>query len=414
MPSIPTPVRPAAVRPIHAPAPRGPRATPDQRLAAEFVAKGDQLRARGRPRLAAECYRQAIAYDRARAAAVSGLGQALWDMGRHAEAIERLEEAVALDPAAAAPARALADAYSLSGQSMPAIKYYRQAAATPRRRFAAPAWDGAPLRGRRLLVHATGSVGAQLAMARLLPAVARLDGPIVVECHPALVRLLGAAAGSGQVVAAGDPLPAFDAHASLASLPRLLGERAPVPGMRTALRLPTGEPPAAARAIEQARGVLRIGLAWAGEDTAGSGGPDSVGALPLPALLHLLRAPVARFFSLQHGAAARACAELPADHQPLLTDSAAGATDLLDVARLIAPLDLVIAVDGVVAQLAAALGQPVWLVLPACPGPAPRRAPRPEGAAGLATRLFRQRAVGDWDSVAAELRGAVAELAGRG
>jgi hypothetical protein len=413
MPGIPTPVRPAAIRPTRAPAPRAPRPTLDQRRAAEFVAKGDQLRARGRPRLAAECYRQAIAYDRARAAAVSGLGQALWEMGRHAEAIERLEEAVALDPAAAAPARALADAYSLSGQSMPAIKYYRQAAATPRRRFAAPAWDGAPLRGRRLLVHATGSMGAQLAMARLLPAVARLDGPAVVECHPALVRRRGAAAGTGQVVAAGDPLPAFDVHASLASLPRLLGERAAAPATRAALPLPAGEPPAAARAIEQTRGVLRIGLAWAGEDTAGSGGSDEGEVLPLSALLTLLRAPGARFFSLQRGAAARARAELPADHQPLLTDSAAGATDLLDVARVVAPLDLVIAVDGAIAQVAAALGQPVWLVLPARAGSAPRRAPRPEGAGGAATRLFRQQAVGDWDTVAAELRAAVAELAGR-
>lgn len=412
MPSIPTPVRSAAVRPPRAPAPRAPRSTLDQRRASEFVAKGDRLRARGRPRLAAECYRQAIAYDRA-PAAVSGLGQALWAMGRHAEAIERLEEAVALDPAGAAPARALADAYSLSGQSMPAIKYYRQAAAPPRRRFAAPAWDGAPLRGRRLLVHAAGSVGAQLALARLLPAMALLDGPVVVECHPALVRLLSAATARAQVVAAGDPLPAFDAHASLAGLPRLLGQRSPAPGTRAALIIPAGEPPAAARAIERARGVLRIGLAWAGDDAGDADAAGADEALPLPALVTLLQAPGVHFLSLQRGAAARARAELPAHHQPLLTDAAAGAADLLDVARLIAPLDLVIAVNGAAAQLAVALGRPVWLVVPVRPALAARRTRDDERASSTAARLFRQRTAGDWDTVAAELRAAVEELARR-
>ena len=85
---------------------RGARAlrdAPAARRAAEFVARGDELRADGRARLAAECYRQAIAYDCTLARAYGGLGSALSAMGRHAEALEQFEKAVALVPSAAAP-----------------------------------------------------------------------------------------------------------------------------------------------------------------------------------------------------------------------------------------------------------------------------------------------------------------------
>ena len=99
------------------------------RRAADFLARGEALRAAGRLRQAAECYRQAIAYDGSVAAAQLGLGRALWELDRRAEAIARLEEAVALDPHGHEPARCLAAAYAHYGQLEAARKYSRQAAA---------------------------------------------------------------------------------------------------------------------------------------------------------------------------------------------------------------------------------------------------------------------------------------------
>ena len=127
------------------------------RRAAAFLARGDELRPAGHYRLAAECYRQAIAYDGACAAAHLGLGLVLWAMNRPVEAIARLEEAVALDPRGHEAARCLAQLYAACGHPAAARKYAEQAAAAV---AAAPPVDAGArsrLRRRRPLELAAAS-----------------------------------------------------------------------------------------------------------------------------------------------------------------------------------------------------------------------------------------------------------------
>ena len=90
--------------------------------------------------------------------------------------------------------------------------------------------------------------------------------------------------------------------------------------------------------------------------------------------------------------------------------------DMADTAAVTALVDLVIAVDTSVVHLAGALGRPVWVMLPFTPDwrwtkikmisetkvPGIRKA-----------RLFRQPAIGDWPSVVAKLRDALANFAGK-
>jgi ADP-heptose:LPS heptosyltransferase len=76
--------------------------------------------------------------------------------------------------------------------------------------------------------------------------------------------------------------------------------------------------------------------------------------------------------------------------------------DFADTAALISALDLVIAVDTSVAHLAAALGKPVWLMVPFAPdfrwllG-------RDDSPWYPGMRLFRQTRPGDWDGVVARI-----------
>ena len=76
------------------------------------------------------------------------------------------------------------------------------------RDFAQKQWDGSPLEGRTVLLHAERGFGDTLQFIRFVPQVIEAGGKIVVECQPALQRLLQgmpecAAAGAARFVAAG-------------------------------------------------------------------------------------------------------------------------------------------------------------------------------------------------------------------
>jgi len=95
----------------------------------------------------------------------------------------------------------------------------------------------------------------------------------------------------------------------------------------------------------------------------------------------------------------RGIEELPAD----VVDLSPHFADFADTALAVARLDLVISVDTAVAHLAAALGKPVWLLLPIWPdwrwilG-------RDDSPWYPGMRLFRQRSLNDWSVVLDALR----------
>ena len=81
-----------------------------------------------------------------------------------------------------------------------------------------------------------------------------------------------------------------------------------------------------------------------------------------------------------------------------LIDYTAELTDFADTAALIANLDLIIAADTAVAHLAAALGKPVWVLLPYAPDWR-WQLEREDSPWYPTMRLFRQKTWGDWPEV---------------
>src|SRR6266566_48270 len=118
-------------------------------------------------------------------------------------------------------ARRLFESRPCAAQPMPIRGGAR---AIPPRHFIQPLWRGEPLAGKTVLLHAEQGFGDSLMLLRYAPMVAARGGRVVIEVPKALVRLAKRLAGGPfPVIAEGAPLPAFDVHCALMSLPLALG-----------------------------------------------------------------------------------------------------------------------------------------------------------------------------------------------
>lgn len=254
-------------------------------------------------------------------------------------------------------------------------------------------WRGLEcVRGKRLLVYGEQGLGDVIQFSRYLPRVAALGAKVLFSVRPALVPLLETLSGEVSVLRSDIPMPEFDAHCPLMSLPFVFGtnsETIPreVPYLRS--------DPAKAAAWERRLGPrerLRVGLAWSG---SASHENDRHRSIPLDRLSSLAALPF-EFHSLQNEYRA---GDFPAPgvhafvrrHDDVLKDFS-------DTAALVEAMDLVISVDTSVAHLAGALGKTVWILLPYSPDFRWMLA-REDSPWYPSARLFRQPSVGDWASV---------------
>jgi ADP-heptose:LPS heptosyltransferase len=189
----------------------------------------------------------------------------------------------------------------------------------------------------------------------------------------------------------------------LLSLPHQLGLAASDVGA-PARYLQSDAARSAALALAPAqRGMLqrRIGIVWAG---AAHHRNDRRRSISLAALAPLFSLPGATWHALQKGPAASQLAQVPEARGVVPLDASA---DFAHTAALVDTLDAVVSVDTSIAHLAGALGKPVYVLLPFAPdwrwGIVGDRTPWYPTA-----RVLRQPSVGDWRSVVASLRAALA------
>ncbi|MDR3514920.1 MAG: tetratricopeptide repeat protein [Azospirillaceae bacterium] len=266
-----------------------------------------------------------------------------------------------------------------------------------------PQWDGAPLQGRTILLYGEQGLGDVLQFARFAPLVAAQGGRVVLRVMAPLVTLLRRLPDVAAVVAFEDPLPPYDCHLPLMSVPRLLQpDPAAVPARIPYLFPDPVQVAAWSRRLAElagapGRGIRTVGLVWAGDPRhrdIDAHPVDRRRSIDLAPLACLADVPGLTLVSLQKGAAAAAA------RPPGLTlvDWMDEVTDFADTAALVAALDLVITVDTAVAHLAGALGRPVW-ILSRYDGCWRWLRDRDDTPWYPTARLFRQRSPGDWDEV---------------
>ncbi|PLZ02047.1 hypothetical protein CY652_12880 [Burkholderia sp. WAC0059] len=281
-------------------------------------------------------YRQAVALRVDYAEAQFGLATLLLSLGRFEEAWPLYE----------------------SRYAMPGFVHHRSVSI-----LRCPRWRGEALDGRSLLVWQEDGLGDMIQFGRYLAQLkARGVARLTVACMPALHRLLGSVAGVDEVLdhdAAQARALTFDCWTSLLGVPLHLRGEATVPAVY--LRPDAALVEAWRARLEALAPGRRVGLVWKGNPRHHN---DANRSLPsLAALAPLWNVAGVRFVSLQKGQGEHEAQSPPAG-QPLL-HLGSDAADLADTAAIVAQLDLVICVDTSVAHLAASLGTPCWVMLPA-------------------------------------------------
>ena len=349
--------------------------------------------------LGRNAYRRALVISPAYEQAITNLGLLEIESADPIAARRVLRRALIADPASGVPRSLLGEVHLAAGAFTSGWPLYftRMSEANRDRKLdGSPFWNGGPSAGGGLLLLGDGGIGDVLMHARFLKQLKAPAGPVTPRAPAPLTALLQTAFPSITVTDLSAPAPGAGAWLPLSML---------------AMRLEVTPDAAGARSDYLARcfhgsairpGRRKVGLCWQGQDGTFR---QRKRALPPTLLETLADIPHADYLCLQVGS--DAVEPRPALAMDNRTESYLGAEGMVRMARDMVDLDLVLTVDTYVAHLAGALGIETWVMLPH--GPEWRWGPRGDRTPWYPrARLFRQSRQGDWDTVIAQVRGAMA------
>ncbi len=365
--------------------------------------RGMALNALNRHSDALESYERALALNPDYPEAYNNRGIALFDLKRYAEALESYGRALALKPDYASAHWNQALCQLLLGDFVSGWQEYEWRLkeghqADPGRNLVQPLWLGAQtLKGKTILLQSEQGFGDTLQFCRYAKEVAALGAKVLLEVRPPLVQLLADLEGVTQVLQEGNPLPAFDYHCPLMSLP--LAFKTDLQNIPSSIPYIRSDPARVAAWREELgiRAKPRVGLAWSGSIAHKN---DHNRSMALAEILPLV-CDWAEWISLQKDVGESDAALLASRAD--LRHVGGELTDFADTAALVELMDVVVTVDTSVAHLAGAMGKPVWILLP-CNPDWRWLLDREDSLWYPTARLFRQPAIGDWGSAIRRLR----------
>ena len=360
---------------------------------------------------AVENYRHAVALQPNNRPAHNNLGKLLRGLGKYDQAAAHFDAALAVDPGAPHVHYNRAILWLSQGRFAEGWEEYEwriKCRQFGTRQLPQPRWDGRPLENETLLVHAEQGLGDNIQFLRYLPMVRERCRHVAVEVPADLLPLCRQAGIERlrvqppmDVVAARRTPAECDFHVPLPSLPRIFGTNhetipADVPYLKADDRL-------VARWREKLSVYpgCKVGIAWQGSPKHPA---DDSRSFPITRFAPLAEINGVHLLSVQKNFGREQLQSIGArmnvvDLQSEIPDHA---EPFMNVAAIMMNLDLVVTCDTSVAHLAGALGVPVWVAISTMVDWR-WMLDRADSPWYPTMRLFRQRRLGDWQPVFAEM-----------
>lgn len=356
-------------------------------------------------------YEHALAIEPENASAWTNRGNTLGLLSRHIDALASHKKALALSPSFARGHTNLGVQLLRMGDMSAGWQEYdwrlKTAIFSPPE-CGIPFWKNESLHGKHILIHGEQGLGDEIQTARYAIVLAKQQAQVTLTASPKLIPLLSRSLPGCEVIPRGGPLPLADYQICGFSLVSKLGV-----GRASSYLVADPKLSAAWAADLLQFNGLKVGICWTGN----SENPmNRARSFSLRSFVELMPAENICLVSLQalHGQEELdAMSKTHQIYRPLEAVNGNTIKSLDEMAALVTNLDLVITCDSMTAHLAPALGTPTWLALSAGPdwrwGLQSHLSPWYEKS-----QLFRQKRLGDWDSVFSQIGKALAEVGTNG
>jgi len=230
-----------------------------------------------------------------------------------------------------------------------------------KRNFLQDCWLGQnSISGKTILIYSEQGLGDTIQFCRYIKMVSNLGAKVIFEVQPPLIKLLKNLSGVSILIAQGDPIPYFDYHCPLMSLP--LAFKTDLFSIPSSSYYLSCELNRKLYWLEKFKPkTFKIGICWQGS----KGSKIDVGrSFNLHHFEKISKLSNIELISLQKGYGEEQLDNLPVGMKITRLSSEFDSDGaFLDTAAIMSTVDLVITSDTAAAHLAGALGVNVWVVL---------------------------------------------------
>jgi hypothetical protein len=272
--------------------------------------------------------------------------------------------------------------------------------------FTQPLWLGEQsLFNKTILIYPEQGLGDYIQFIRYAALVEQLGAKVILGAPSPLMTIASTLDGQFTLIEKA-PIPDFDYHCPVMSLPLAFKTTIHTIPSKIPYLFVDNDKQNTWRQILGKKSIPRVGLVFSGSTEHKNDHNRSLAVTQLQSLFNL---PI-EFHCLQQSIRSDDALFMAENchvktHQDMLKDFS-------DTAALIAEMDLVISVDTSVAHLAGALGKKLWILLPYAPDYR-WMLDRTDSPWYPTATLFRQPAVGDWDSVIIQIGNELKKIAGQ-